>query len=146
MAYGGLYDAANSQTLSTTLAALEGTAWDGSYGPTAYKTTLTATSNDGITPQEAGVYRIDFDADWHAGAAHTVTFQVYQGATAITGMVAAPMSVTETASQYQHVHVGGYASLTAGSEVRVFVKSASGTPTLTLANVTFTIRKVSAAA
>lgn len=145
-AYGGLYDAANSQALTTSLAALEGTAWNGSYGPTAYNCTLTATSNDGITPLVGGIYEINFNALWHAGAATTVTFAIYHASSAFTGAQAAVQSVTETASQYQTVAISTYQTLTAGEEIRIFVKDASGTPTLTLKDVTFTIRRICAAA
>lgn len=146
-AYGGLYDAANSQALTTSLAALEGTAWNGSFGPTAYNTTLTATSNDGITPTVAGIYHVHFEALWHAAAATTVTFAVYSAAAiAATGAQKAVQSVTETASQYQMVSMDFMLALAADAETRIFVKDATATPTLTLKDVVFWIRRVAPSA
>lgn len=153
-AYGGVYDAAGSMALSSTPAALEGDTngagtadWDGSFGPTAYNTTLTATSFDGITPQVSGIYEIVFSCDWITAAAHTVTFAIYQGAAIVaTGAQVRSMSVTETASAYQAVNLRVIADLDAGAEVRIFVNSAASTPTLTYRDLIFYIRRICAAA
>lgn len=147
-AYGGVYDAAGSQALSSTPAALEGGAnWDGSFGPTAYNTTLTATTLDGITPTIAGIYEVNFSCNWITAAAHTVTFSIYAGASiAATGAQARSMSVTETASAYQHVSVRFILALAASSEIRVFVNCATGTPTLTYRDAVLSIKRIGASA
>lgn len=142
-AYAGTYDAAGSQALSTTLADLVGGAnWDGSFGPTAYNATITATTQDGLTPTIGGIYEVYFSCNWITAAAHTVTFAIAKAGTAVTGAQARSMSVTETASQYQQVTLRCILALTAAQETTIQVACATGTPTLTYRDAIFYIKRI----
>lgn len=141
--YATTYDASGTQALSTNLAAYEaGAAWDGTMGPAAYNATITATTFDGITPTIGGIYEVFFSCNWITAAAHTVTFAFYHATTAFTGAQIQSMSVTETASQYQAVSLKATLALVANEEIRVFVKCATGTPTLTARDVILGIKRL----
>lgn len=146
-AYAQTYDAAGSQGLTTSYVDITGgAAWDGTFGPVAHNVTITATTFDGLTPLVSGLYECYVSLNWIAANPHTISLGFSRAGTVVTGAESRSMSVTETASAYQHVAMTCYLDLTAGQETTVEVKCASSSPTLTYRDLIFRIRKISPSA
>lgn len=141
--YGGIYDETGTQALSSTPAQL--TTGSAAYGPTAYNC-LVAADFDDITVYTSGIYEIHMECNWHTAAAHTVTFAIRDDGTNITGATMDSMSVAETASCFQHVATTIIAELGAGSVIDVTVNSAADTPTITVNDYKFWLRKIAPSA
>lgn len=137
------YDAAGSQALSTTAAKLVGGAnWNGTFGPAAYNCTITATTNDGITTGQAGVYEVCLEMEGSLGAEATANITIRQGGTAITGLAGAIQNGA-TAAEYvipKYLRISGIVELDSNVLVDVYAASASGTPTLTYKNLRLSLR------
>lgn len=141
-AWASTYDAAGSETTSTTPKKIDGgAAWDGTRGPAAYNCTITATTFDGITPTIGGIYHIHAEFDAAMGAEAAATVAVYANGVALTGL-ACKVQNGATAAEFaipKRYVIDGYAALTAAHLVDLWVTAAAGTPTITYTNLVFSL-------
>lgn len=143
-AWAQTYDAAGTQSITTSAAKVIGGAnWDGSYGPTAYNVTITATTLDGLTPTISGLYEVTIEGEAQVGAEGSATFTLRAAGVAVAGF-AASVQTSATAAEaeiYQGFSVSGLAALTAGVLYDIFVVG-SGSLTMDYRNLRFRIRRL----